>query len=60
MSKEFVKSISSEVSKEVWKRLRVLAIQKELTLPKLIQEILEKHVNQKRYENLDSPGISES
>lgn len=45
MSKENVKAIQSEVTKETLKKLRILAIKRDLTLSKLIQDILEKHVS---------------
>lgn len=50
MSKENIKSIQSEVSIEVWKKLRIVAVQKDLTLPQVIREILEKAMSSKKFE----------
>ncbi len=50
MSKEEVKPIQSEVSKECWKKLKIVAIQKDQTLPQLVREILEKAMNNKKFE----------
>ena len=36
------KNISIEVSKECWKRLKILSIQKDISLPELVKDILEK------------------
>lgn len=52
MSKEEQKDVKGSVSKEVWKRLRIIAIQRELSLPDLVKEILEKFANSKRSEGM--------
>ncbi len=46
MSKE-LRNVSAEVSKEVWKKLKIISIQKEMTLPKVIEDILCRVVNKK-------------
>ena len=50
MSKEVMKSIPSEVSKECWKKLKIVAIQKDMSLGQLTREILEKAVSTKKFE----------
>lgn len=47
MSKDDVKKVSAEVSKECLKKLKILAIQREITLPELIRELLERSVSKK-------------
>lgn len=47
MSKDIksnLKHVQSEVTVECMKKLKILSIQKDLTVKQLIQEILEKHV----------------
>lgn len=50
MTKENVKPIQSEVSVETWKKLKMLAIQKDLSLSNTVREILEKAMNSKKFE----------
>ena len=50
MSKDNIKPIQSEVSVEVWKKLKIVAIQKDLTLPQLVREILERSMSNKKFE----------
>lgn len=54
MAKEENKSISTEVSKEVWKKLKILSVQKEISLPALVKEILERSVSKKTVETEES------
>lgn len=42
-----------EVTKDVWKKLKILSIQKEISLPEVCIEILEKFVSGKRGSNLE-------
>lgn len=51
MSKEIVKGIPTEVSKECWKKLKIISIQKEISLSQLVREVLEKFVLGKKVEN---------
>lgn len=53
MSQEIKKSLSLEVSKETWKKLKVLSIQKEISLPELCKDVLEKFVGGKRGSTLE-------
>jgi len=41
------KIIQTEVNMEFWKKLKILAIQKDLSLPELIKELLEKAIQKK-------------
>ena len=50
MSKENIKPIQPEVSKECWKKLKIVAIQKDITLPQLVKEILERSMSNKKFE----------
>lgn len=50
MSKQEVKPIQSEVSVECWKKLKIVAIQKDLSLGQLVKEILEKSMSSKKFE----------
>ena len=52
MSKEEVKNVPSSVSKECWKKLKIVAIQKDITLPQLVREILERFTATKKVESL--------
>ena len=54
MSKEESKSISTEVSKEVWKKLKIVSVQKEISLPALVKDILERSVSKKSIETEES------
>lgn len=47
MSREELKKVTAEVSKECWKALKVLAVQKEINLSQVVQEILEKSINKR-------------
>jgi macrodomain Ter protein organizer (MatP/YcbG family) len=42
-----IKKISVEVSKECWKKLKILSLNKDVTLNNLIVDILEKCANKK-------------
>lgn len=40
--------ITTQVSKECWKQLKILAVQKEVSLQLVTQEVLEKAMNKKK------------
>lgn len=42
MQKDEYKKITAEVTKECWKALKVLAVQKELALHAVVAEVLER------------------
>ena len=48
MSKEELRKISAEVSKECLKKLKITAIQKDITLACHVKDILEENVSRKR------------
>lgn len=52
MSKENVKTLSIEITKETWKKLKIISIQREITLVELSREILEKSVSKKNVEEM--------
>ena len=47
MSKTGLKSVLSEVSIECWQELKIVAIRKNVTLPIVIREILERAMSKK-------------
>lgn len=47
MTKEELKNISVGVTNECWKKLKILSIQKEITLAECVKDILEKSVSRK-------------
>lgn len=50
MPKSSGKNVSTEVSNETWKKLKIVSIQKEISLGDLIKEILDKFANKKGIE----------
>ena len=55
MSKAELKKISVEVSKECWKKLKILSIQQEITLGEQVRSMLERAVSKK---NILEPEVS--
>lgn len=55
MSKEVAKKVSVEVSNECWKKLKIISIQKEITLQELVKDILDRSVSKK---NILEEGFS--
>jgi len=53
MSKDNLKSINIEVTNEVWKKLKILSIQKEVSLAVAVRDILERHVSKKSVEVIE-------
>lgn len=41
------KKVTAEVSHECWKALKLLAVQKEVSLQRIVQEVLEKVMSKK-------------
>lgn len=54
MSKEDLKKLTIEISNECWKKIKILSIQKEITLQEQVKEILEKSVGRKSIEEISS------
>jgi hypothetical protein len=50
MSQEELKKVGTEVSNECLKKLKILAIQREVTLAAQVREILERSVSKKTFE----------
>jgi hypothetical protein len=44
MSKEFLQKINVSVTKECWKKLKILSVQNEIKLPEQVKIILERSV----------------
>jgi len=53
MSQDDLRKISAEVSKECWKKLKIISVQKEISLAECIKEILEKSVSKKVFEEVN-------
>lgn len=52
MSKEDLKKINSEISNDTYKKIKIISIQKEITLSECIKDILDKYANSKKNEGL--------
>ena len=52
MSKEELKKVGTEVSNECLKKLKIIAIQKEITLAECVRDILERSVSKKTFEDV--------
>lgn len=48
MSKENKKTIATIVSKDCWKKLKIMSVQKEISISQLVTDILEKYGNNKK------------
>lgn len=53
---EVLKKVTAEVSNECLKKLKILSIQKDLSLAELVKEILERNVSKKNILDQD-PGL---
>lgn len=47
-SNKLSKNLTVQVSMETWKKLKIISIQKDLSLNKLVSELLEKVANSKK------------
>jgi hypothetical protein len=58
MSKEEKKGrdVKATVSVEVWKKLKILSIQKDLSFPEMVTLALESFVSKKRFDGEESPA----
>ncbi len=50
MSKDELKKVNSEISNECLKKLKIIAIQKEISLPAHIRNVLERSVSNKKFD----------
>ena len=48
MSKENKKTITTLVTKECWKKLKIMSVQKEISISQHVTDILEKYGNNKK------------
>jgi macrodomain Ter protein organizer (MatP/YcbG family) len=51
MAKEELKKVHIQLRTDVWKRLKIRSIQKEITFSELVRDILETHMSSKRNTN---------
>jgi len=42
------KNINIEVTVECWKKLKIISIDKDMTLQEVVRDILERHINKQR------------
>lgn len=54
-----MKNVQTQVSLECFKKLKILSIQKEITLSTVINEILERHVITKKVSSTDMLDVGE-
>jgi hypothetical protein len=54
MSKVEGKDVKCRVNKEVWKKLKILSISKEITLDELVKQVLESFVSKKKIDGEES------
>ena len=52
MKKDGYVILNVEVAKETWKKLKIIGIQKEINMPDVIREILDKAVSKKQVEEI--------
>ncbi len=52
MSKDELKKLNVLVSNECWKKLKILSIQKEISLAECVKDILERSVGRKQIEEV--------
>jgi len=55
MKEEELKKLTVEISNECWKKIKILSIQKEISLSEQVRDILEKSVSKKV---IDIPDIN--
>lgn len=48
------KDVKCRVTKEVWKKLKVLSVMKEVTIAELVNQVLESFVSKKKFEGEES------
>lgn len=44
------KDVKCTVTNEVWKKLKILSVMKEISLPELVNQVLETFVSKKKFE----------
>ena len=51
------KNISVSISNDIWKKIKILSIQKEISFSEQVIYLLEKSVNNKKTDNLISEDV---
>jgi len=51
MKEEVLKNISVSVSNECWKKIKIMSIQREISLLEQVREMLERAVQNKKFSN---------
>ena len=54
MNEKNLKNISVEVSNDCWKKIKIMAIQKEVSFQEQVRELLEKSVSRKNFDDIVS------
>lgn len=54
---EKLKLVSTYISKESWKKLKILSVQKDLSFSQCVREVLEKCVSNKKMEIINEGEI---
>lgn len=54
MAKAESKNINIEVSYETWKRLKIVSIEKDITMQDVVREVLDKFVSKKGKQEIDT------
>lgn len=50
MIEKDLRKINVEVSNECWKKLKILSVQKEISLSQCVKDVLERSVQSKKYD----------
>lgn len=53
MSKDELKKVSVEVSKECWRKLKMLSLQNDITFHEQVRDILEKSIRNKKVQEVE-------
>lgn len=53
MKEEVLRKLNLEISNECWKRLKILSIQKEVTLQQCVKDLLERLMNKKSMQEVE-------
>jgi len=57
--KEDLRTINVAVSKECWKKLKIMSVQKEMSLLQIARDILEKYTSSKKGNVVDLQALDE-
>jgi hypothetical protein len=60
-TKENLKTIPVRINKEIWKKIKILSVQREITLEEQVRDMIEKSLQNKRVVNIgDTNSIDQS